>query len=84
MNRLIYKLPFIGRGPWPGLTNSWGEYRTWFTPIDNTNTFGRSNFSIHGGPSPGSAGCIDLTEDNNKFHQWFLKLKKSLVLNVQY
>ena len=64
--------------------SDWGEYITWFTPIDNTNTFGRGNFSIHGGSSPGSAGCIDLTEDNYKLHQWFLKLNKSLVSNIQY
>jgi hypothetical protein len=74
----------IGFGTWPGGTNSWGEKRTWVTPMETTNTFGRSNFSIHGGKTPGSAGCIDLTKNNNSFHDWLQSYGKPIKLNVKY
>ena len=74
----------FGRGSWPGLEKSWGEYRTWISPIGNTNTYGRNNFSIHGGLSPGSAGCIDLTSDNNSFHKWLLSRSSPIKLVVNY
>jgi RHS repeat-associated protein len=74
----------IGGGTWPGLEKSWGEYRTWLTPMEGTNTYGRSGFTIHGGNVPGSAGCIDLTKDNNAFHSWLKSYGKIIILNVQY
>lgn len=52
----------IGRGAWPGGTDSWGTQRAFLNPSPGTNTFGRSGFSIHGDTSPGSAGCIDLCD----------------------
>lgn len=30
------------------------------SPIDGTNTYGRSGFFMHGGRYSGSAGCIDI------------------------
>jgi len=74
----------IGGGTWPGLEKSWGEYRTWLTPKNGTNTFDRSGFTIHGGTVPGSAGCIDLTNRNNSFHSWLKSYGKPLILNVNY
>jgi RHS repeat-associated protein len=74
----------VGRGAWRGGTKSWGEYRTWITPMEGTNTYGRSGFSIHGGTIPGSAGCIDLTKDNNAFHSWLKSYGQTIRLNVQY
>jgi LysM repeat protein len=74
----------FGGGSWPGLEKSWGEHRTWLTPLKNTNTFGRSGFTIHGGYEPGSAGCIDLTGRNNRFHKWLNTYGKPLILNVKY
>ena len=49
-----------------------------------TNTYGRNGFSIHGGKSPGSAGCIDLTKDNNAFHNWLKSYGNTIILNVDY
>ena len=46
-------------GKWPGSYYSWGNSRVWLEPSKETNTYGRDNFSIHGGMWPGSAGCID-------------------------
>lgn len=40
----------------PGL----GPFRAPLTPDPSTNTYGRTGFFIHGGYTPGSAGCIDL------------------------
>jgi len=57
----------VGKGPWPGGTRSWGNHRFWLTPEAKTDTFGRDNFSIHGGWIPGSAGCIDLTNEMDEF-----------------
>ena len=74
----------IGCGSWPGGTKSWGEYRTWLTPCKGTNTYGRNGFSIHGGKNPGSAGCIDLTKDNNSFHNWLKSYGNTIQLNVDY
>jgi hypothetical protein len=54
-------------GPWPGGTPAWGNYRFWLMPGKDTRTFGRDNFSIHGGWFPGSAGCIDLTSEIDDF-----------------
>lgn len=57
----------IGRGEWKGGVPAWGKHRFWLTPAENTRTFGRDNFSIHGGWVPGSAGCIDLTDQMDEF-----------------
>ena len=32
------------------------------------NAHGRSSMFVHGGATPGSAGCIDLVENNEDFH----------------
>ena len=49
---------------------SWGDARTIIRPKAGTNTFGRGGMYIYGGDVPGSAGCIDLTGDNDDFHKW--------------
>jgi len=67
----------------PGL--SWeATTRTWLTPMKGTNTFGRGNFSIHGGTTLGSAGCIDLTGKNYSLHNWLKSYGKPIKLNVKY
>jgi hypothetical protein len=40
---------------------AWGSHRITIHPFHSTATFGRGGFFIHGGSTPGSAGCIDLT-----------------------
>ncbi|MEZ5601109.1 MAG: DUF2778 domain-containing protein [Candidatus Competibacteraceae bacterium] len=46
--------------------NAWGRYRISIHPF-TTETFGRGGFFIHGGATPGSAGCIDLTNHMDRF-----------------
>ena len=58
---------FFGGGKWPGGKSSWGEERAWVDPINGTNTYNRGGFSIHGGSSFGSAGCIDLEKHVKDF-----------------
>ena len=74
-------LGMVGRGAWPGGTISWGEQRVWIhpgathtdarsveAPVPGTDrTVTRDGFSIHGGRTPGSAGCIDLTSRAGAF-----------------
>ena len=51
----------------PGSDNAWGDYRVAIHPYPTTKTYGRGGFFIHGGAIPGSAGCIDLTKNMNRF-----------------
>lgn len=44
-----------------GAADAWGSHRITIHPFHTTATFGRGGFFIHGGSTPGSAGCIDLT-----------------------
>ena len=74
----------IGLGTWPGRTDSWGESRVWLEPSRGSNVYGRDNFSIHGGTEPGSAGCIDMTGQIDKFTQWFKNNGHDLIINVKY
>jgi hypothetical protein len=48
-------------------TNAWGNFRITIHPFTTTVTFGRGGFFIHGGSTPGSAGCIDLTGEMDRF-----------------
>ncbi|MBQ7185208.1 MAG: DUF2778 domain-containing protein [Alphaproteobacteria bacterium] len=74
----------VGGGTWRGGTDSWGNSRVWLEPAKETNTFGRGGFSIHGGAEPGSAGCIDLTDQIDDFTKWFENNKKDVILKVVY
>lgn len=47
-------------GKWKKSLPAWGTKRVWLKPDEQTNTYGRNNFSIHGGWSKGSRGCIDI------------------------
>ena len=64
--------------------HGWGKHRVWLEPSKETNTYGRSGFSIHGGEEPGSAGCIDLTSEMPGFADWFKKNGKDLIVEVKY
>ncbi len=60
-----------GGGTFPGGRSSWGEARAWLKPYPsarrNIAAAGRDPFSftIHGGSTPGSRGCIDLLHNEN-------------------
>jgi len=58
-----------------GPYSAWGEYRISIHPFTTTETFGRGGFFIHGGDTPGSAGCIDLVK---KIKDFIADLKKEL------
>lgn len=74
----------FGRTKWPGGESAWGRNRVWLHPLGGTETHGRTGFSIHGGDSPGSAGCIDLTNKMPEFVKAFLQYKKDMLLIVSY
>ena len=71
-------------GKWPGSEYSWGSSRVWLEPSKETNTYGRDDFSIHGGWVPGSAGCIDLTSDMDNFVALFDYIGNDLIIKVEY
>ncbi len=51
----------ISEGGWlRNLLGDWGKFRVPLAPDPSTQTFNRSNFFLHGGDKPGSAGCIDV------------------------
>ena len=55
---------------WYRLQNShtaWGDFWITIHPYPHTETYKRGGFFIHGGSTPGSAGCIDLSSNMNRF-----------------
>ena len=74
----------LGGGTWRGGTDSWGNSRVWLKSSEETNTYGRGGFSIHGGTTPGSAGCIDLTSWMDDFTKRFESNGHDVLLRVEY
>ncbi len=74
----------LGGGLWPGGEKAWGEHRVWLDPQTDTDTKGRTGFSIHGGAIAGSAGCIDLTKCMPDFASDFKAYGDDLELHVFY
>ncbi len=74
----------MGRGAWPGGESAWGKHRIWLKPKAGTKTYKRSGFSIHGGDSAGSAGCIDLVGQMSEFVKMFRAYGKDMDLTVKY
>ncbi len=74
----------IGKGPWPRSLPAWGTHRVWLEPDKNTETYGRSGFTIHGGSSKGSAGCIDIPWQTKKLNDLLDQYGKDIELNVHY
>ena len=74
----------IGRTAWPGGESSWGRRRIWLLSAPSTEIYDRSGFSIHGGDRPGSAGCIDLTNQMPSFANAFRQYGKDMILVVRY
>ncbi len=69
---------------WSGNPISWGTSRVWLRPDDNTNTYGRSGFSIHGGLTKGSAGCIDIPWQTGKLNNYLDDCQDSVPVYVKY
>lgn len=74
----------VGRGKCKWGYTTWGNHRIWLEPQSGTEVYGRTNFSIHGGASPGSAGCIDLVVGMPAFASRFLNYGKDMILVVDY
>lgn len=74
----------VGKGTFRGGERAWGEGRVWLTPYPTTETYGRSGFTIHGGAEPGSAGCIDLTNDILSFLEEFASTRQNWTLEARY
>ncbi len=53
----------------PAPVDAWGNYRITIHPFTTTETYKRGGFFIHGGSTPGSAGCIDLTSEMDQFYR---------------
>lgn len=62
----------------------WGLIVTPLEPLQGTKTYGRGDFSIHGGFFPGSKGCIDLTFKNDDFHALLRLYRKNIDVLVKY
>ena len=74
----------VKAGSWPGGLFAWGVARTWITP-NGADVYGRSGFTIHGGTSPGSAGCIDLMGNDLRFFRTLQNYNlNSIPLQVAY
>ena len=54
---------------------AWGNYWITIHPYPDTQTYKRGGFFIHGGSTQGSAGCIDLTDQMDRF---VLALRKAI------
>ena len=71
-------------GTWPGSLYSWGASRVKLESSQQTNTYGRGGFYIHGGWVSGSAGCIDLTSNIDNFVALFDYIGNDLIIKVEY
>ena len=72
------------KSSWSGNPISWGTKRVWLRPDVNTNTYGRSGFSIHGGLTKGSAGCIDIPWQTGKLSNYLDDCQDSVPVYVKY
>lgn len=77
----VFNLPY---GTWKGSIPAWGTKKVWLRPDANTNTYGRSGFSIHGGLSKGSAGCIDIPWQTGKLSNYLDNCQDSVPVYVKY
>jgi len=81
---LYYLLPSeISQGGFlRNLLGDWGKYRVPLHPFRNTETYNRSNFFLHGGKKPGSAGCIDIGDKDTELFPLLEKLENFIPLLV--
>ena len=69
---------------WSGNPTSWGVNRVWLQPDKNTNTYGRDGFTIHGGWSKGSRGCIDIPWQTKQLSDYLDNCQDSVPVYVKY
>ncbi len=80
----LTKLLKVKRGKWRGGLPSWGLRRAWLEPDPSTNTFGRTDFSIHGGSEKGSGGCIDIPWQTGKLSDYLDNCQERVPVYVKY
>ena len=51
-------------------SDSWGNYAWPLYPESDTQLYDRKGFFIHGGKNPGSAGCIDILENDKQLSEY--------------
>ncbi len=74
-----------GETPWRGGTRSWGKHRIKLQPDEFlTDTKNRNGFYIHGGEIPGSAGCIDTTDNMDEVAKFIRAGEYPMNLRVKY
>ena len=71
-------------GAWKGGPAAWGVRRVWLQPDTKTNTYGRSGFSIHGGLTKGSAGCIDTPWQTKQISNFMDGCQDNVPVYVKY
>ena len=67
-----------------GMESAGGSHRITIHPYDDTATYGRGGFFIHGGAEAGSAGCIDLTSRMSDLAELIRGYPEPVQLTVQY
>ena len=77
-------LGLLKHGTWAGGKLTWGNHRVWLEPDKDTDNQGRTDLSIHGGWTFGSAGCIDLADGMDEFAEMYRKYGKNMKLKVRY
>ncbi|MEN6374978.1 MAG: RHS repeat-associated core domain-containing protein, partial [Smithella sp.] len=65
------------------LLGDWGDYRVPLHPDNDTNTYNRKNFFLHGGKKPGSAGCIDIGDKDKELFPDIIKHKGLIPVRVK-
>jgi uncharacterized protein RhaS with RHS repeats len=71
-----------GMAGW-GSTSAWGSQRTPIEPSGH-NAGGRYEMYMHGGTTPGSIGCVDMTSYNDAFHDWLADQSGPVSMDVDY
>ncbi len=74
----------INRGTWKGSLPAWGMRRIWLKPDSDANTYERDGFTIHGGFSKGSAGCIDIPWQTGTLSDYMDNCQESVPVYVGY
>lgn len=74
----------INRGTWRGGPVSWGLKRVWLEADTQTNTFGRTGFTIPGGLRKGSVECIDIPWQTDTLSNYLDDCQDSIPVYVKY
>ena len=62
--------------------SGWGTHRITLHPYPQTKTYGRGGFFLHGGSTPGSIGCIDLTSQMEDLSKALSNVPKGQVVRL--